>query len=219
MPEKDRPLSPADRLSEMLCGVIMVMTIIAAARIGTLGESISSRVIITAALGCNIAWGFVDGLLYLFSGIVERGKRVTLMKEIKSGLEEPKAIKAIKDDLEDSVVDGLDEETKSRLAAMVYSGMATAQPSRPNMSKKDVRGALSIFMIDFVTAFCLVLPFFFLHADVRLALEISNGLGLGMLFFIGRGWAKYTNRKKLLSGLLMMVIGLVIVGLTFALGG
>jgi VIT1/CCC1 family predicted Fe2+/Mn2+ transporter len=108
---------------------------------------------------------------------------------------------------------------KSRLAAMIYSELATTPPARLHMSKKDVRGALGIFMIDFVTAFCLVLPFFFLHADVRLALEISNGLGLGMLFFIGRGWAKYTNRKKVTSGLIMMVIGFVIVGLTFALGG
>ena len=67
-----RYLDPGERLGEILFGLIMVLTFTSAAR-ATLGESeTSARDLLIAALGCNIAWGVIDGGMYIMSAMLER---------------------------------------------------------------------------------------------------------------------------------------------------
>jgi hypothetical protein len=221
MLEKNKVLTPADRLSELLCAVLMALCIIAAARIGTWrdGEIFSSRAIIFSAVGCNLAWGFIDGLLYIFSGILERGKQAKLVTSFKNGIEESAAKSAIEAELDGTIVDGLDAETRSQLTNMILSGLVNASPPSTRMTKDDFRGAIGIFALEFITAFMLVLPFFIFPAFAKFPYFLSNCIGLGMLFGIGCAWGKHTGRKIFISGLTMVLIGLVIFVLTMILGG
>jgi VIT1/CCC1 family predicted Fe2+/Mn2+ transporter len=67
-----RYLDPGERLGEILFGLIMVLTFTATAR-ATLGDSPdSARELLIAALGCNIAWGIIDGGMYIMSAMLER---------------------------------------------------------------------------------------------------------------------------------------------------
>jgi hypothetical protein len=67
-----RYLDDGDRLSEILFGLIMVLTFTSTAR-ATLGESeTSARDLLVAALGCNLAWGIIDGGMYIMNVVLGR---------------------------------------------------------------------------------------------------------------------------------------------------
>jgi VIT1/CCC1 family predicted Fe2+/Mn2+ transporter len=61
-------------------------------------------------------------------------------------------------------------------------------------------------------------PFFVISEPTR-ALRVSNFLLVAMLFFVGWKWAEYAHTNRLVSGLAMMTIGLVLVGVAVLLGG
>ena len=143
----------------------------------------------------------------------------SLVDRVKTGIEEANAKALIQEELGGTIFDGLDAETRLQVAATVLSGLETATAPSTRMTKDDFRGAIGIFAVEFITAFMLVLPFFFLPADSRLAFILSNSIGMVMLFSIGCAWGKHMNRKILSSGLVMLLIGLVIFALTMVLGG
>jgi hypothetical protein len=52
-------LDPMDRISEVLFGVIMVLTFTGALSIAT-ADRLEVREMLVGALGCNLAWGVID---------------------------------------------------------------------------------------------------------------------------------------------------------------
>ena len=68
-----RYLDPGERLGEILFGLIMVLTFTSTAR-ATMGEEGSARELLMAALGCNMAWGIIDGGMFIMSAMLERGR-------------------------------------------------------------------------------------------------------------------------------------------------
>ena len=66
-----RVLEPYDRISEVLFGLIMVLTFtgsLGVRRGGAQGGSDDAP----GALGCNLAWGIIDGVLYLMGCLAEK---------------------------------------------------------------------------------------------------------------------------------------------------
>jgi VIT1/CCC1 family predicted Fe2+/Mn2+ transporter len=64
-------LDPFDRVSEVVFGVLMAMTFIGALNVATAGSQ-EVRTVMKAALGCNIAWGLTDAVMYLVGTVTER---------------------------------------------------------------------------------------------------------------------------------------------------
>jgi hypothetical protein len=56
-----RHLEPADRIGETLFGLIMALGFTGAVCLGI--DEATSRELLIAILGCNIAWGIVDGVM------------------------------------------------------------------------------------------------------------------------------------------------------------
>ena len=71
-----RVLDPFDRVSEVIFGVLMAMTFIGAMNVATAGRE-EVRTIMIAALGCNVAWGLTDAVMYLVGIITERTREKT----------------------------------------------------------------------------------------------------------------------------------------------
>jgi hypothetical protein len=67
-----RYLDPGERLGEILFGLIMVLTFTSTARVALGAEEITARELLIAALGCNIAWGIIDGGMYVMSAMLDR---------------------------------------------------------------------------------------------------------------------------------------------------
>jgi hypothetical protein len=66
-------LDPIERVSEVVFGVLMAMTFIGALNVAEAGQGEVRKVMI-AALGCNIAWGLTDGIMYLVAMLTERSR-------------------------------------------------------------------------------------------------------------------------------------------------
>ena len=74
-------LNPVDRIAEVLFGLIMVLSFTGAISASTDARE-DVRELLWAALGCNIAWGLVDAIMYLMNVAIERGHSITVIKKI-----------------------------------------------------------------------------------------------------------------------------------------
>jgi VIT1/CCC1 family predicted Fe2+/Mn2+ transporter len=70
----------------------------------------------------------------------------------------------------------------------------------------------------FLCTFPVAIPFIFMrHAGP--ALRVSNAVAIVMLFLTGYAFGRMTGRHPWLFGVSMVVLGLILVGMTMALGG
>ena len=68
-----RWLDPIDRVSEILFGLIMVLTSTGTLSVVTAGRA-DVKTMILGALGCNLAWGIIDaGLLFCWAASENAG--------------------------------------------------------------------------------------------------------------------------------------------------
>lgn len=68
-----RVLDPVERLSEIIFGVIMALTFTGTLSIATAGRE-DVREMLIGAIGCNTAWGIVDGVMFVIGALVLRQK-------------------------------------------------------------------------------------------------------------------------------------------------
>src|SRR4029453_13940157 len=68
---RKRVLGPVGRVSEVLFGLIMVLTFTGSLSIAEAGRD-DIRAMLIGALGCNLAWGLIDGVLYLMGSLADR---------------------------------------------------------------------------------------------------------------------------------------------------
>src|SRR5512139_2055014 len=79
--ERERLLDPIDRISEVLFGLVMAVTIVGSLSIAGAGRA-EVRTVLVGALGCNLAWGLVDAVMYLVRTLTERTRNRTLVERI-----------------------------------------------------------------------------------------------------------------------------------------
>jgi VIT family len=84
-------------------------------------------------------------------------------------------------------------------------------PPQPRIARDDLRGALGIFLLAFGSIFPVVIPFIFM-SDAKLALRVSNGIAILLLFLAGYALGRYASRHP-------WRVGLAMVGVAIALGG
>ncbi len=70
-----RVLEPIDRVPEVLFGLIMVLTFTGSLGVAGAGRP-EIRIMLVGALGCNLAWGIIDAILYLMGCLAEQGRSV-----------------------------------------------------------------------------------------------------------------------------------------------
>src|SRR5260221_4010905 len=75
-------LSPVDRVSEMLFGLFMALTFVGAVSVAESSDA-HIRAMFIAALGCNLAWGLVDAVMYLVRTVTDRGRLLTLIRSVR----------------------------------------------------------------------------------------------------------------------------------------
>ena len=70
-----RALEPSERIAEVLFGLIMVLTFTGSLSVADAGRA-DVRTMLIGALGCNIAWGIIDGILYLMDCLSEQARDI-----------------------------------------------------------------------------------------------------------------------------------------------
>jgi len=207
-------LDPIERSSEILFGLIMVLTFTGSFRASGADHDSVDRMLL-GALGCNLAWGVIDGVFYLLATLSQRGHNLALLRQVQtSSPEQGREVlsEAMSDDLSAVLTNVEVESIRARMALL-------PQPAEyPRLHRYDYRAAVGVFLLVFLSTFPVVLPFLFMSHPAR-ALRVSNLIAVVMLFFVGWAYGKYAGYRSWKVGAVMVVIGLILVGLTIALGG
>ena len=219
-----RYLDPIDRLAEIIYGVLIVLTFTLAYR-GIEFRYFSAETAATAvqrmllaALGCAIAWGFIDGVMYILTSMFERSERQRLLVEIQGAPDERAALALVGDKLDDTLGEVLTDEQRVQLSVAMYQRLKDIRPKRIAVARDDVFGAIAVFLLAVVATLPVAIPFLFID-DPVLAIRMSNLIAIVMLFLVGAAWARYIGARPLRMGLLLAGLGLALVLIAIPLGG
>jgi VIT1/CCC1 family predicted Fe2+/Mn2+ transporter len=208
-------LNPVDRVSELLFGLFMALTFVGVVSMATAGRD-EIRTMLHAALGCNVAWGIVDAVMYLVRTITERGRSLTLVRSVQAAPDAEAGRKLVEAAFSPGMAKLVStteiEAIRGRVVAL------TDLPARPKLQRDDFLAALGVFLIVVASTFPVALPFVFFE-DARFALFVSRTIAVAMLFFGGLALGRYAGYGSWKTGVMMAGLGMAVVAAVVALGG
>jgi VIT1/CCC1 family predicted Fe2+/Mn2+ transporter len=215
MKTSKRVLEPYDRISEVLFGLIMVLGITGSLSVADAGRD-DVRTMLIGALGCNLAWGIIDGLLYLMGCLNEKASGLRSLRALRKAVAPAEGHRLIADTLPPMVAATLSpaefESIRQKLLQL------PAPPSRPRLGKDEWLGALAVAFWVIFTTLPVTVPFIFM-TNVTRALRVSNVIAIVLLFVAGWAFGRVAEHRPWLTGIVMVVLGIALVALTMALGG
>jgi hypothetical protein len=210
-----RWLDPIDRVSEILFGLIMVLTSTGTLSVITAGRA-DVKTMILGALGCNLAWGIIDAGLYLMGCLGERGRGLLKLRTLRQTSDPDAGRRTLADALPAPLVSVLSRDELESMWQRLTKLPESQQ--RASLTKDEWLGALGICLLVFLSTIPVITPFLFID-ELRPALRVSNAIAIAMLFMCGYVFARTAGLRPWPTGLVMVAIGAVMVGIAIALGG
>ena len=210
-----RVLDPIERISEVLFGLIMVLTLTGTFSVLT-ADRAAVRTMLIGALGCNLAWGIIDAGMYLMARLNERNRKIEMLRAIRNAKDVSVAhsiiVRALPPLLA-SILPCAEIESMRRKLQQLPDLAPT-----PRLTRSDALGAAAVCILVFVSTFPVALPFIFLD-NAQVALRVSNAIAIGMMFLCGYALGRDTGVRPWVAGLAMVAAGTALVGMAMALGG
>jgi hypothetical protein len=210
-----RVLEPAERIAEVLFGLIMVLTFTGSLSVAE-SSSTDVRGMLVGALGCNLAWGVIDGLFYLMGCLAEKGRNLATYKAVFASTTPEEGRELIAGALPPVIASLLQPAELESLRERALE--LPEPPHRVRLDFKDWWGAFGVFLLVFLSTFPVAVPFMIFHS-LGWAMRASNVVAVAMLFLAGFAYGRVIHRSPLAIGTVAVFIGLVIVTFTIALGG
>ena len=210
-----RVLDPIDRISEVMFGLFMVLTFTGTLSVVDSGRE-EVRSMLVAAIGCNIAWGFVDGVMYVLRNLVARGRKNRLLRAVRAAARPEQAHRLIGDEI--GGLSGAMAVTDLERVRQWIVAQPVPAAQRVGVTGLDLRGAIGVFLLVFASTLPVVLPFVFI-ADPGVAKRVSAAVAIVMLFLCGYAWGRYAGLRPWRAGLVMVLLGLAVEAVVIALGG
>lgn len=210
-----RILNPVDRISEILFGLIMALGFTCTMSIADTNTG-EVRDMLIGAIGCNLAWGLVDAVMFILTGLAEKGRGRIVLRFVRTTKKAEKAREFIADALPPIVSSALETEDLEN----IRKGLLKLPESslRIRVTVQDLKMGLGIFLLVFLSTLPVALPFKFID-NVQRALRVSNLIAIILMFIAGWLLARYAGYNKWVMGFFMILLGVVLVALTIALGG
>jgi VIT1/CCC1 family predicted Fe2+/Mn2+ transporter len=207
-------LDPLDRSSEVLFGLIMALTFTTTFEVATAGRA-DVRTMLIGALGCNLAWGIVDGVMFVVTCSVEKYRFHSRIRAVQSA-DAKGAARILEEELPEGWGPLLDPADIER---MVGRARSLPSPDPPRLTLDDLRAGAAVCVLVFLSTLPVALPFL-LFRDLFLAARVSDATALVMLFVIGTSLGRHAGRRRpRLVGLVMVVLGVVLSAIAIQLGG
>jgi VIT1/CCC1 family predicted Fe2+/Mn2+ transporter len=208
-------LDPVERITEVIFGLLMAMTFTGTISVATADQA-AERTMMIAALGCNLAWGLADAVMYLLRTLVERTRKLTLYLSLRNGVDVATGHALIANVLPMQLAATAGPEGLELLRRNLLESPAI--PLKATLGWTDFRGALGVFLLVAGSTFPLVVPFILLD-QTGLAIRLSNLIGLLVLFISGWLLARYAGAKPWQGGAALALTGTVLIVAIIALGG
>jgi len=207
-------LDPVDRIAEILFGLIMAVTIVGSLSIANAGRN-EVRTVLAAALGCNLAWGLVDAVMYLVRRLTERAHNRRLARRVLEA--DPESAQGI---IRQALPDDVNTITGSEeLEGMRRRLVALPVQVGTLLGRDDYVAAFRVFLLVVFATFPVVLPFL-VTDDAGIAMATSRILTLVMLFLAGFALGRHTwHPHPAVTGVCMALLGVALIAAVKALGG
>ena len=210
-----RVLEPIERISEVLFGLIMVLTFTGALSAAESGRA-EIRSMLVGAIGCNLAWGLIDAIMYLMGCLTDRAHRANTVRNVRQAATPAEAYRLIAGALPPTVAAALPAEALEKVRLHLHG--LPEPPTGPRLHAEDWRGAAGVFLLVVLSTVPVVLPFVFMR-DAMVALRVSNAIAVALMFLMGYAFGRLSNARPWFMGIVMVVLGAALVSLTMALGG
>jgi hypothetical protein len=211
----ERVRDPIARASEVLFGLIMALTFT-----GTLSAATAARDDIRALLigmiGCNIAWGLVDAVMFLMSALTERGHNLQMIQAVRQADRSEEAHQVIAGSMPPLLASLLTRDDYEKLRQGLLGIRAPHQTA--SITRDDFAGASAVFLLVFLSTFPVVIPFI-VFQNAQIALRASNAIAIAMMFTVGYWLARHGGYHPWRTGASVVALGVVLVGIAIALGG
>jgi len=208
-------LSPFERASEVLFGLIMALTITGALNVVHATER-ETRALFVGTLACNVAWGLVDAVMYVLNTLFERGRQSVVARALGIGTDTGRTRELLAEFVPESFVEALSTAEVATLRSTLLGEASIPAPAR--LQGSDLLAALGVFLLVVASTFPVALPFLVM-SDAASAMAVSRGLSLLLLFASGYVVGRYAGLRPFLVGLAMLGVGAVLVAAVMALGG
>ena len=208
-------LEPYERISEGLFGLIMVLTFTGSLSIAQVDRG-DVRTMLIGALGCNTAWGIIDGILYLMGCLSDQGRGIRAWRALRKAAAPEEAHRVLAGVLPPMLA--------ARLGPAEYESMRRKldplpePPPHPRLGRDEWLGALAVFLWVFLVTFPVAIPFI-LMGDLGRAMRVSNAIAVVLLFLCGHAFGRIAEYRPWRTGFAMVGLGTLLVGITIALGG
>jgi len=199
----------------VLFGLIMVLTFTGSLSISEAGRE-DIHAMLLGALGCNIAWGVIDGVFYLMGCLAERGRNLAIYRAVVRTADPFEARRLIAEVLPPVRASALAPEEFDRLRQRLLE--IGAPPQSPRLTPADWRGAVGVFLLVFLSTFPVTVPFIVLQNPMA-AVRASNVVASVMLFAAGVAYGRVGERSRWMLGIAMVILGAALVALTIVFGG
>ncbi|MBS0451480.1 MAG: VIT1/CCC1 transporter family protein [Proteobacteria bacterium] len=210
-----RVLDPIDRISEFLFGLFMVLSFTGALSVASTGPKEVHEMLV-AAIGCNIAWGFVDGVMFVLRNLVSRARQHRLWNMVVAE-KQPEAAHGLIAQEIGGLAASFDKPVLERTRQWILAQPGgTVPPAR--LVGRDLTSAVAVFLMVFASTFPPVLPFVFFD-DIHRAMRVSALVAIAMMFVCGWQWARFAGLRPWRAGMIMVVLGVAVEATIIALGG
>jgi hypothetical protein len=214
----EKYLEPGESLAEVLFGLIMTLTFTLGAGLLVQQGPDAVRELLFATVGCNIAWGIIDGVFYINGQIFERARMARLGEMIRRAENEESAVALVEQEFDGLFDVAVAKEERAEIYRRMARHVRASRPRPRGLTRADLYGAIASFWLVFLASIPAAVPFLFFD-DAWIALRVSNGILIGLLFLVGYRWSKYAGLSPWRLGLVLTVAGVALVALAIALGG
>jgi hypothetical protein len=219
-------LDPIDWLSETIYSVLIVLTFTLAYEVVRFGDGASQSLsaaylneLLIAALSCALAWGLIDGVMYILIEVFQRGERHRLLQQIQAAESEPAGLAVIAEELDFIVEPIADEAAREALYRSVYAHLRLGEPRPVGFKREDFAGALGCVLVAGLAVLPSLLPLLLLRDNYLLAIRLSNIVSFVVLFAAGYRWGIHTGANPWKTGLLLVAVAALMVAIALPLGG
>jgi VIT1/CCC1 family predicted Fe2+/Mn2+ transporter len=192
----------------------MAMSFTGTLSVATAGEP-DVHTMMLAALGCNLAWGLADAVMYLVAVVTEQRRKLSLLERLKNSKNDAEADRLIADELPPRLQSHINPVA---LDALRRSLMEITEPEKKILSFRAIRDAVQVFILVALSTFPIVVPFMLVEDPIT-ALRLSNFMGLITLFVSGYLLGRYAGGNPWGFAFSLSLIGALLIGAIIALGG
>ena len=209
-------LDPVDRLGEAVFGLIMSLGFIGACRLEL--EQPDNRAMLIGVFGCNLAWAIVDGVMFVFASLFERGLRARLVRRLRDSTTEDDALAHVGAEFDERLESLTTPEERRRIYLNVIELARRSPATAATVRRRDIFGGIAVTLLIVVATIPVVLPFVLVRNPVT-ACRVASAVALILLFIVGCWWGRMIGGNAVRIGAGLTAIGILLVVITIALGG